>query len=75
MVDSKEDNIRHYISPGCNRTIPGGSKFYEEVRKGFTMAGWIAQMPESGPSGLSNADGKKDCDRKPDDLTVGKSCD
>jgi hypothetical protein len=75
VAGGTEDNIRYYVSPGCNHTIMGSPKFYEEVTGGYTMAGWIAQMLETGPSGLPNVDCRPDCNTKPDYLTVGESCD
>ena len=74
MEHNTEGNIRYYISPGCNHTIMGSPKFYEEVTDGYTMAEWINQMLESGWSGLPSVE-CTDCGMKPDYPSVRESCD
>ena len=67
-TDEDEEMLHSYC---CSM---GSPKFYEEVTGGYTVAGWITQMLETGLSGLPNV-GCTDCDTKPDYLTVGESCD
>jgi hypothetical protein len=74
LANSTEGNIRYYISPGCNHTILGNPKFYEEDTDGYTMAEWIAQMLETGLTGLPNV-ACTDCGAKPDYPTEGEFCD
>jgi len=73
LENGTEDNIRYYVSPGCNHTIMGSPKFYEEVTEGYSMAGWIDQMLGTGIP--PNVDCRPDCDTKPDYLSDGESCD
>jgi hypothetical protein len=74
LDNGTEGNIRYYISPGCNHTIMGSPKFYEEVTGGYTVAGWITQMLGTGLAGLPNVE-CTDCDTKPDYVTIQDSCD
>ncbi len=71
---NQEDNIRYYVSPGCNHTILGNPMFYEEVTSGYTVAEWLNQMVETGLAGLPHVF-CEDCGAKPDYLTEGEFCD
>ncbi len=68
------DNIRYYVSPGCNHTILGNPILYDEVTNGYTVAEWLSQMLETGLAGLPNVF-CQDCDTKPDYLSEGDFCD
>jgi hypothetical protein len=74
MALNEEDNIRYYVSPGCNHTILGNPKFYTEVTNGYTVAEWLGQMIETGLTGLPHVL-CDDCGTKPDYLSLQDSCD
>ena len=77
-ANNTEGNFRYYISPGCNHTILGSAKFYDEVTYTdtgeFTVAEWITDMLQSGLSGLPDVV-CSDCDVKPDYPSMWESCD
>ena len=74
ITENTEDNIRYYVSPGCNHTILGNPMFYTEVTSGYTVAEWLSQMTETGLTGLPHVL-CEDCATKPDYLSEGDFCD
>jgi hypothetical protein len=74
LAENTEDNLRYYVSPGCNHTILGNPMFYTEVTNGYTVAEWLSRMVETGLTGLPHVlcEG---CDTKPDYLSDGDICD
>jgi hypothetical protein len=67
-------NVRFYVSPGCNHTILGNPKLYTEETNGYTVAGWINQMVDTGLTGLDDV-ACSGCDEKPDYPSMWESCD
>jgi hypothetical protein len=74
LAQNTAENVRFYISPGCNHTILGNPKLYTEETNGYTVAGWISQMLDTGLSGLDSV-ACSDCDVKPDYPSMWESCD
>ncbi len=74
LQNTEEDNIRYYVSPGCNHTILGNPKIYTEVTGGYTVAEWLNQMIETGLTGLDHVL-CEDCGTKPDYISLQDSCD
>jgi hypothetical protein len=74
IAENTEDNMRYYVSPGCNHTILGNPMFYTEVTSGYTVAEWLSQMVETGLTGLPHVL-CEDCGAKPDYLSDGDFCD